>query len=59
MTGVVVDGRVWKPFVCVFDSADGVFMFTIHALSHEHAELLLIELKATARLYGEFVMRVE
>lgn len=47
-----VDGRTWYLFACEFDSADGRFGFYIHALSHEHAEMLLSELRATAKVQG-------
>lgn len=50
---VMVDGRMWKPFLCSFDSPDGTFGFTIMAISVEHAAALLEDLRQSARLDGE------
>lgn len=50
---VVVDGREWRRFLCSYDSADGRFSFEIMALSHDHALMMLDELKQTAKVDGE------
>lgn len=47
------NGRTWKTYTCSYDTADGKFVFTIMAISMEHAAAMLEELKATARLDGE------
>lgn len=46
-------GRLWKTYTFSYDSPDGIFSFTLMAISHEHAELLLENLKESARLDGE------
>jgi hypothetical protein len=50
-----VSGRKWLLFDLEFDTADGKFSTYIYALSHEHAEMILAELKATARVAGQVV----
>lgn len=50
---VLVNGRLWRRFLCSFKSADGTFGFEIMALSNDHALMMLAELKATATLDGE------
>jgi hypothetical protein len=50
---VNVDGRTWNLYSIEFDSADGKFETHLYALSFEHAELMLAELKATARVSGQ------
>jgi hypothetical protein len=50
---VQVDGRDWHLFDIEFQTADGKFGTYIYALSHEHAELMLSELKETARVSGQ------
>jgi hypothetical protein len=52
---VHVDGRRWQLFDIEFDTADGKFSTYIYALSHEHAEMILTELKASARIGGQIV----
>jgi hypothetical protein len=48
-----VDGRVWRLYLISYETVDGVFATHIYALSHEHAEILLDELKQTAKVLGE------
>lgn len=50
---VEVDGRTWNLFSIDFDTADGKFSTHIYALSWEHAEHILEELKTTARVSGQ------
>lgn len=49
----VVEGRCWHKYACSYDTADGQFSFSIHALSMEHAVAMLEELKQTARIDGQ------
>ncbi len=49
----VVDGRTWRLFDVLYSTADGEFSTYIYALSFEHAELLIEELRQTARLGGQ------
>ncbi len=59
MSGIVqqptvhVDGRDWHLFDIEYQTADGRFSFYIYALSHEHAAMMLDELKQTARVTGQ------
>lgn len=48
-----VNGRRWELFGCEYESPDGKFAFYIYALSRDHAEMLLTELKQTARVLGK------
>jgi hypothetical protein len=50
---VTVNDRAWHLFGCEYDTPDGKFAFDIYALSHEHAAMMLDELKSTARLLGK------
>lgn len=52
-TQVEVDGRTWRLFAFSYQTTDGAFTGSLYALSHEHALLMLEELKATATLDGE------
>lgn len=52
---VTVRGRRWRRFSCSFQSADGHFSFDIYALSHEHADMLLADIKASAIVDGEII----
>jgi len=45
----------WKPFEVQFRSADGVFSFRVYAISHEHAELIVQDIKDTANVFGEII----
>lgn len=45
-------GFVWSPYLVSFESPDGEFSFTIHAISHEHAQLQLQAIKDSARVLG-------
>ena len=48
-------GRTWRRFCCSFKGSDGKYGFYIYALSQEHAELLLADLKETAVVDGEMI----
>lgn len=50
---VIVDGKEWRTYCCSYDTADGTFAFNIMALSHEHALMMMDELKQSARVDGE------
>lgn len=52
---VTIEGRDWYPYAIEFDSPDGSFALRLYALSREHAELLLLDLKQTGRIVGEIV----
>jgi hypothetical protein len=45
----------WMPYAIHFDTPEGTFQCSIHAISFEHAELMLQELKDTARVVGEIL----
>lgn len=49
---VEVNGRLWWPYACRFESPDGAFEFQIHALSEDHAQILLDDLRKTATVLG-------
>lgn len=61
MTGIVqqptvhVGGREWSLFSIDYDTADGKFTTYIHALSLEHASMMVEEMKQTARVAGQVV----
>ena len=48
-------GFEWKPYSIEFESADGTFCFEIWAISFEHAELLIQDIRQTAKLSGEII----
>ena len=48
-------GRKWRPYAVRFTGPDGAFEFHIHALSYDHAELLLEDIKATATVSTQVV----
>ena len=51
-------GRQWKPFDLVWDGPDGQFCATIHAISEDHARLMLADIKATGRIEGEIIKEI-
>ncbi len=59
MSGIVqpptvhVNGRDWHLFDIEYQTADGKFSVYMYALSFEHAEMMLAELKETARVSGQ------
>lgn len=52
---VVVDGRTWNLFDAAFTTPDGTYSFNFYAISHEHASMILDDIKATAVLTGQVV----
>lgn len=48
-------GRTWHLFTYDYQTEDGEFCGYLHALSFEHASILLEELKSTATLRGQMV----
>lgn len=49
----MVDGIQWTLHSLEFDSAEGVSSAYMYAVSREHAEHRLEELKASGRVFGE------
>lgn len=45
----------WKPYSIEFESPEGKFVFTIYAISFEHAQLLIEDIRQTLKLSGELV----
>ena len=45
-------GRVWHEYGCEFTSPDGVYQFSLWALSYDHACLQLDAVKETAKVSG-------
>jgi hypothetical protein len=52
---VQVDERTWSLFSIAFDTPDGKFETHLYALSFDHAEMMLAELKETGRISGQIV----
>lgn len=50
---VHVDGRDWHLFDVQYQTADGPFSTYIYAISSEHAEAIVLELRETARVGGQ------
>lgn len=50
---VTVDGRVWNLYSITYDTPDGKFETHIYALSFEHANMMLMELKENGRITGQ------
>lgn len=48
----IVSGVKWKRYALEFSSADGRFAFNFYAISDDHAEILLQDLKETAKVLG-------
>jgi hypothetical protein len=45
-------GNAWKPFIAGFITDEGLRTCIIYAISAEHAELVIEDLRRTARLVG-------
>ncbi len=56
---LVIEGRTWHLFAIDFDGPDGEFSVYIRALSFEHAELMLQDLKETGAVSGRVIARIE
>lgn len=52
-TETTVNGRRWQLYGVDYETPDGKFSFYIYALSWEHAEMLVTEIRETATLYGK------
>jgi len=52
---VVVNGRVWKLYDVNYETSDGKFSFSIYAISSEHAEAMLDDIKSNAYISGEII----
>ena len=48
-------GRTWRRYLLTWSGPDGQFVTDLWALSREHAELVLADLKLTARIEGQVV----
>lgn len=48
-------GYDWHPYAAEWTGADGRFGFTFHAISDEHAQIVLQEIKETAFVVGRIV----
>lgn len=49
---VEVNGKTWHRYTCSFKSQDGKYCFDIYALNDYHAELLMSDLRDSARVDG-------
>lgn len=48
-----VDGRTWRLYDVTYETPDGRFSVYISALSFDHAQLMLDDLKASGKVSGE------
>lgn len=46
---------VWHPYPVEFESPEGRFALTLHAISWEHAHLQLASLKENGRVVGDAI----
>lgn len=56
---VIVNGIEWCPFCVDFETQEGTFSFHLYAVDMAHALERLEELKATAKITGELVAKVD
>lgn len=54
---VIENGVKWYPFNLSFKSDEGVFEVTLYAVSFEHAECLLEDLKSTGKIVSQTIAR--
>ena len=47
---LVIDGLTWRLYEIEYKTPDGTFATHIYAISFEHAQLMLDDLKATGRV---------
>lgn len=47
------EGRTWKPYVMGYETENTKFLSIFYAISKEHAELVLTDIKDSAVLVGE------
>lgn len=52
---VTITGVEWHLFSIEFKTADGTYSTYIYAVSHEHAQAILSDLKDTATVQGQVV----
>jgi hypothetical protein len=45
-------GNEWKPFIAGYETDEGLRTCIVYAVSAEHAELVIEDLRRTARLVG-------
>ena len=45
-------GNEWKPFIAGYDTDEGIRTCVVYAISADHAELVIEDLRRTARLVG-------
>jgi hypothetical protein len=45
-------GNEWKPFIAGYETDEGLRTCIIYAVSAEHAELVIEDLRRTAKLVG-------
>jgi len=57
MNRVDEEGNVWKPFVVGYETSEGPRLTFVYAISAEHAQLVIEDLRSSARLVGEVVER--
>lgn len=50
---VIVNGRTWYLFSIDYDTADGKFATYIYALSLEHAQMIVQEMRQSSRVGGQ------
>lgn len=57
-TTVQHNGHTWHLFSAEYDAGDalgGISSFHFYAISHDHAEIVLEEIRSTARVIGQVV----
>lgn len=52
-THVVVNGIPWYLFSAQYETPDGTYEFYFYAISFYHAEIVLQDIKSTARVAGQ------
>ncbi|MGK4474130.1 hypothetical protein [Aeromonas molluscorum] len=51
----IVDGREWKLFTIRYTTPEADFEFYIHALSWDHANIILQDIRESGRVSGQVV----
>lgn len=52
-------GRIWNRYLCSWTGPDGQYSFDIYAVSDEHAQIQLQDLKETAKVDGRYFGEVK
>lgn len=52
---VIVDGREWRLFTLRYTTPDGDFEVYLHALSWDHANIILQDIRESGRISGKVV----